>query len=527
MKNNYGITMVSLVVTIIILIILAGVSINLTLGDNGLITIAKKAKENMELAQIEEQSRLNELYIQIGKDDGILGNTNIDFLEKLTEFKKKIAEYIEEAGGIKPEYTASIETFGESILGIVKEVTKDATATPEDITKGKTAYVNGEKITGTMLSLEEQTQATATADKILKNYTAYINGKLVTGSMNNHGGIQKTLKAGENYIIPIGYHNGEGMVSVASLASQTQATAVAGQILNGKTAWVNGTKITGTMQDNGAVNQTLKAGSTYTIPAGYHNGTGKITVESLANQTQATATPDKILKDYTAYVNGKYIVGTMTNNGAVNKTLNAGQSYTILPGYHNGSGKVTATSLASQTPGTATAESIEKGKTAWVNGIKITGTKDELNSIKQFLYNGPKNMLSYKWISEATSGELSNEKIYNTRTVRYSGKTSKIPIVQNNSILTNISVPVTRIESNSFGHSHVRVYLMDANDKQIGEIFNSNPSKFSMSEFDSIATDSIYLKFEAELWVRTTNANALKSTVSFSISDIECMYRTK
>ncbi len=90
MKNNYGITMVSLVVTIIILIILAGVSINLTLGDNGLITIAKKAKENMELAQIEEQSRLNELYIQIGKDDEILGNTNIDFLEKLTEFKKKM-----------------------------------------------------------------------------------------------------------------------------------------------------------------------------------------------------------------------------------------------------------------------------------------------------------------------------------------------------------------------------------------------------------------------------------------------------
>ena len=90
MKNNYGITMVSLVVTIIILIILAGVSINLTLGDNRLITIAKKAKENMELAQIEEQSRLNELYIQIGKDDEILGNTNIDFLEKLTEFKKKM-----------------------------------------------------------------------------------------------------------------------------------------------------------------------------------------------------------------------------------------------------------------------------------------------------------------------------------------------------------------------------------------------------------------------------------------------------
>ena len=35
----------------------------------------------------------------------------------------------------------------------------------------------------------------------------------------------------------------------------------------------------------------------------------------------------------------------MANNGAVSKTLNAGQSYTIPAGYHNGSGKVTANSI--------------------------------------------------------------------------------------------------------------------------------------------------------------------------------------
>ncbi len=56
----------------------------------------------------------------------------------------------------------------------------------------------------------------------------------------------------------------------------------------------------------------------------------------------------------------------MTNNGAINKTLNAGGSYTVPAGYHNGSGKVTAESLANQTPGTATAADIANGKTAWV-----------------------------------------------------------------------------------------------------------------------------------------------------------------
>jgi len=89
---------------------------------------------------------------------------------------------------------------------------------------------------------------------------------------------------------------------------------------------------------------------------------------------QATVTVDKILKNYTAYKDGKLITGTMANNGAVTSTLNAGGSYTIPAGYHNGSGKVTANSLASQTSANATAADIASGKTAWVNGNKITGT---------------------------------------------------------------------------------------------------------------------------------------------------------
>ena len=150
MNNNKGITLVALVVTIIVLIILAGISINLILGDNGIITIAKKAKENIELAKIEEETELNELYTQLETEGSSSGNLPYDSIAKLTEFKTAIANAIDKAGGIKPEITAETSVFADNINGIVKEVTKDATATADNISEGKTAWVNGNKITGTM-----------------------------------------------------------------------------------------------------------------------------------------------------------------------------------------------------------------------------------------------------------------------------------------------------------------------------------------------------------------------------------------
>ena len=45
MKNKNGITLIALVITIIVLLILAGVSISLTLGQNGVLTQAKTAVE--------------------------------------------------------------------------------------------------------------------------------------------------------------------------------------------------------------------------------------------------------------------------------------------------------------------------------------------------------------------------------------------------------------------------------------------------------------------------------------------------
>ena len=79
-RNTKGITLIALVVTIIVLIILAGVSISLVLGENGIVNKAKKAKENTELAKTEEETMLNDLAKQI--EEGTSGGTTNPPVEK-------------------------------------------------------------------------------------------------------------------------------------------------------------------------------------------------------------------------------------------------------------------------------------------------------------------------------------------------------------------------------------------------------------------------------------------------------------
>ena len=159
----------------------------------------------------------------------------------------------------------------------------------------------------------------------------------------------------------------------------TSVTAAAADVLTGKTI-VNaqGAVVAGSMANNGAVDKTLTtADASYTVPVGYHNGQGavkivpedktvtptkaaqpitatagkvlnKVTVAAIPDEyqvvTNVTATAGDVL-DGKVIVNaeGEEITGSMANNGAVAKTLDAttgNQSLTIAAGYHNGQGIV-------------------------------------------------------------------------------------------------------------------------------------------------------------------------------------------
>ena len=83
-RNTKGITLIALVVTIIVLIILAGVSINLVFGNLGIVTKAKEAKRMQEQAELNEQIALGELSNEMDKEiNGTGTQTQIKTVEEL------------------------------------------------------------------------------------------------------------------------------------------------------------------------------------------------------------------------------------------------------------------------------------------------------------------------------------------------------------------------------------------------------------------------------------------------------------
>ena len=241
----------------------------------------------------------------------------------------------------------------------------------------------------------------------------------------NRGAVSVEILEGTTYTIPAGYHNGSGVVKAITdtegetekyktqsktvtptkkqqsvtpdvgyyaLSSVTvgaipnayqdvsSVNAVAGEVLTGKIyVTADGTVTTGTMPNNGAVNKTLDVTTiSYTIPKGYHSGTGKVqivletktvtptksvqditpTAGKVLSKVTVAAIPDNyidtsdadavaanILADKTAYVKGAKVEGTMPNNGTTGGSIDGltTTSYTIPSGYTSG-GTVNLTS---------------------------------------------------------------------------------------------------------------------------------------------------------------------------------------
>ena len=173
----------------------------------------------------------------------------------------------------------------------------------------------------------------------------------------NQGAVSVTVKEGDTYTIPKGYHNGSGTVSgvggggnyilqsktatptksqqnitpdsgyfglsdvtIAAIPEAYQdtssVTATAGDVLTGKVfVTANGTVTPGEMVNNGAVDKTLDVTTiTYTVPKGFHSGTGTVkivletkTVTPTKSAQEVTPTAGKVLSKVTvAAIPDKY-----------------------------------------------------------------------------------------------------------------------------------------------------------------------------------------------------------------------------
>lgn len=74
---------------------------------------------------------------------------------------------------------------------------------------------DGEKITGTCTFDADTSDANASASEILATKTAYVNGNKLTGSMPNNGAVSGEISdVATPYTIPAGYHDGSGTVEI-------------------------------------------------------------------------------------------------------------------------------------------------------------------------------------------------------------------------------------------------------------------------------------------------------------------------
>lgn len=105
------------------------------------------------------------------------------------------------------------------------------TVSKDKLLKGATAHdKSGAPITGTCTYDADTQDATAAVAEILEGKTAYARGTKLTGTMPNKGAVSGTIATKEAYTIPMGFHDGSGTVSLDATES---AKLIAGNIKKG------------------------------------------------------------------------------------------------------------------------------------------------------------------------------------------------------------------------------------------------------------------------------------------------------
>lgn len=124
-KKQTGITIIALVITIVVLLILAGITIGAITGNNGIIGQAQTAKTNTEREQIREQ--IDVMVVQsIGKNGNVDKEVLMPKLETLPD-GKEIYDTDEEIYIVYPEYTFKVDLGSGDVSIEDIEISKDET----------------------------------------------------------------------------------------------------------------------------------------------------------------------------------------------------------------------------------------------------------------------------------------------------------------------------------------------------------------------------------------------------------------
>ena len=142
------------------------------------------------------------------------------------------------ASVLKVGTTAVIKTESEELKRVTGTFTNDANAVASDIISGKTAYVNGNKVTGNI--------ATRTGTISISNPSISGNN-LVTPTIPSGYYNNAKISFNRNNLYPESIKAGTNLYGVVGTFTN-DATATAGDIASGKTAYVRGQKITGTFR---------------------------------------------------------------------------------------------------------------------------------------------------------------------------------------------------------------------------------------------------------------------------------------